>query len=113
MLKPLKFLAIFIYIFLPVFERPSWCIKNPNLTNYYCNDANQTYANSNVPKINPLASNLTYMLCLAIMLAFTYARDRYRELENIYVRRTITVLTTIAMLDLIMVIIYDIALWNV
>ena len=31
-LKPLKFLAIFLYIFLPIFEKPSWCLKNPNVS---------------------------------------------------------------------------------
>jgi len=109
----LKFIAIFLYIFLPVFEKPSWCLKNPNVSADTCNDENDTYANSNIPKIPAIASNLTYLICLGLMLAFTYARDTYRELENPRVRMAITVLTVIASCDLLICIIYDFVMWNV
>jgi len=111
--KPLKFIAIFLYIFLPIFEKPSWCLKNPAVSQDTCNDEAGTYANSNIPKIPPLASNITYLVCLAIMLAFTYARDTYREAETPGVRVAITVLTVIAATDLIVCIIYEFAIWNV
>ena len=47
------------------------------------------------------------------MLAFTYARDRYRELEDARVQKAITVLTVVAAIDLAVVIFYDIMVWNV
>ena len=111
-MKPLKFIAIFLYIFLPIFEKPYWCLKNPDVKVDYCNDEEGTYANSEIPKIPPLASNFTYLICLAIMLGFTFARDQYRELEDPRVRRTIVILTAVAAADLIMVILYDFWTWN-
>ena len=33
-MKFLKHLALGLYVLLPIFERPAWCINNPNIEPY-------------------------------------------------------------------------------
>lgn len=79
--KFIKYIAVFLYICLPIFEKPGWCINNPEIdTNtkegkWYCQNADQTISNSNIPKLPPTLTNSIYLLCLAVLVLFTLARD--------------------------------------
>ena len=55
----------------------------------------------------PIMTNITYILCLLVLLWFTKARDYYRKLDNTSARNVQVMLQIIAIIDLIMVIIAD------
>jgi hypothetical protein len=84
----LKLLAMTLYILLPFFEKPGWCIHNKDLDEntsagyWYCQDATGSIANSHIPKLPAIATNITYIFCLAIMFFFTKARDVYRRRDH-------------------------------
>ena len=63
--------------------------------------------NSNVPKLMPIMTNITYILCLLVLLGFTKARDYYRKLDNTNARNIQIALQIIAIIDLIVVIFAD------
>ena len=86
-MKIAKFIALGLYILLPIFERPAWCIKNPNIGDFptweywHCQDADKRYVNSDLPKLPPVVSNIIYIICILVLLVFTKARDAYRKLD--------------------------------
>ena len=88
--KPVKLIALTLYVLLPIMEKPGWCIKNAELLQnpdqtsayWFCQNTNKTIANSNIPKLPALATNLIYLVCLAILFAFTKARDYYRKRDD-------------------------------
>ena len=58
-LKPLNWIVLAIYILIPIFEKPSWCVLNPEIDTsttqgyWYCNDADGMITNSGIPKLPP------------------------------------------------------------
>ena len=87
-LKPLKLVALFVYMILPFFEKPGWCIENDEVDTsdsyqyWYCQNADHTISNSNIPKLPCNASNPTLILTLIILFWFTKARDVYRKRDE-------------------------------
>jgi hypothetical protein len=88
-LKPINTFAIFIYLAFTVFEKPSWCINaNSSSGNaavettgygyWHCQDAGRTYPTDDMIKLPVNVTNITFIVCLMIMLGFTYARNTYR-----------------------------------
>ena len=86
--KPLKLISLTLYILLPFFEKPGWCIKSASLDHnttegyWYCNTVDKTIANSNLPKLPSIATNLIYIVSLIIIWAFTKMRDVYRKRDE-------------------------------
>lgn len=86
--KPLKLIAMTLYMVLPFFEKPGWCIRNTTLDEgttkgyWYCQNEEGTIANSHFPKLPALATDLIFVFCLIIMFAFTKARDMYRRRDE-------------------------------
>ena len=72
-----------LYILLPFFERPGWCIMNPDVDDgWYCQNSEGSIANSHIPKLPCLATNITFVVCLMVMFYFTKARDMYRRRDE-------------------------------
>ena len=75
-------------MFLPFFEKPGWCIKNAELDEnstegyWYCQTADKMIANSHIPKLPSIATNLLYIICLIILWTFTKMRDVYRKRDE-------------------------------
>ena len=86
--KPLKLIALTLYMFLPFFEKPGWCIKSSILDHdtpegyWYCQTEDKTIANSHIPKLPSISTNLTYIVCLIVIWAFTKMRDVYRKRDE-------------------------------
>ena len=86
--KPLKLVALTLYMILPFLEKPGWCIKSANLDHdsyegyWYCQNAEKTIANSHIPKLPSFATNILYIVCLIIIWAFTKMRDVYRKRDE-------------------------------
>ena len=86
--KPLKLIALTLYMFLPFFEKPGWCIKSSSLDHdttegyWYCQNADKTIANSHIPKLPSIATNIIYIICLIVIWAFTKMRDVYRKRDE-------------------------------
>ena len=87
-LKPLKLVALFLYMVLPFLEKPGWCIDNDEIdTNdaygyWYCQNADRTISNSNIPKLPCNVTNSLLILTLIILFWFTKARDVYRKRDE-------------------------------
>ena len=83
--KPLKIIAMILYIALPFFEKPGWCLQNSEIDintsegYWYCQDEGKYISNSHLPKMPALAVFITYIVCLIILFYFTKARDMYRR----------------------------------
>ena len=60
-----------------------------------------------MPKLVPIMTNVTYIICLLVLLGFTKARDAYRKLDSTRARNVQICLQIIAIIDLLMVIIAD------
>ena len=108
--KGLKLVALGAYIILPFFEKPGWCLDNPDIDlnttegYWFCNDADGTIANSNLPKLPSNVVNIIYILSLIIMFFFTKARDVYRQRDASGDTVTLQLwLTGVAMCDLTIV----------
>jgi len=77
-----------LYLLLPFFEKPGWCINNSDIDTstsngyWYCQNADRTIANSHIPKLPPNVTNSIYIGCLLILLWFTKARDVYRKRDG-------------------------------
>lgn len=86
--KPIKLIALSLYMLLPFFEKPGWCIKNSELDEnstegyWYCQTADKMIANSHIPKLPSIATNLLYFICLIILWTFTKMRDVYRKRDE-------------------------------
>lgn len=86
--RPLKLLALTLYVLLPFFEKPGWCIQNSEIHTdtsegfWYCQNKERTISNSHIPKLPVLATNLIYIFCLAIIFFFTKIRDNYRKRDE-------------------------------
>jgi len=86
--KPVKLIALTLYMLLPFFEKPGWCIQNPEIdTNttegyWYCQNADGFIANSHLPKLPATAINGIFVVCLLIMFYFTKVRDGYRKRDE-------------------------------
>ena len=115
--KPIKILALALYILLPIMEKPAWCLKSDKIDTdtsngyWYCQNKNDEIANSNIPKLPANVTNFTYFICLFVLLYYTKARDFYRKRD----RRgdTVTVqlwLIGISIIDLaITIVVYNIS----
>ena len=83
--KPLKLVAMILYIALPFFEKPGWCLQNSEIDihttegYWYCQDEGKYISNSHLPKLPAIGVFLTYIVCLVIIFYFTKARDMYRK----------------------------------
>lgn len=110
-IKPLNWVVITIYILIPLFEKPSWCVLNPNIDvnttegYWFCDDPTGMITNSGLPKLPPQLTESIELICLLSMLAFTLARDRYRVLETTTARNVHICLTISSSIDLILTII--------
>lgn len=73
---------------LPFFEKPGWCIKSADLDAdttagyWYCQNEQGTIANSHIPKLPAIATNLIYIVCLIVLWTFTKMRDVYRKRDS-------------------------------
>jgi hypothetical protein len=91
--KFLYYIALAVYIFVPVFEKPSWCVGNSEIDvntsqgKWYCQNAADSIVNSGIPKLPPQLTESVELVCLATMMAFLLARDKYRVNENKGLRR--------------------------
>ena len=100
-----------LYILVPFFERPGWCINNNDVDDssdgyWYCQNAARTITNSHIPKLPAVATNVIFIVCLMIMFFFTKARDMYRKRD--LTGDTVTLqlwLMAIAIINLIIVIV--------
>ena len=107
-LKIIKYIAIFLYLALPIFEKPGWCIDSSEIAQdspegyWYCQNEKGTISNSTIPKLPPNLTNSTFFVCLIIMLYFTLARDKYRVQENLFLRSCIIWMTILSCLDLLL-----------
>jgi hypothetical protein len=83
--KPLKMIAMTLYILLPFFEKPGWCIYNTDIDfnttegKWYCQDKEGAIANSHIPKLPAVATSGIFIVCLITMFIFTKSRDMYRR----------------------------------
>ena len=83
--KPLKLLAMTLYIIIPFIEKPGWCIHSTEIDEttsngyWYCQNADKTIANSHIPKLPAIATDIILSCCLMVMFFFTKARDSYRK----------------------------------
>lgn len=86
--KPIKLIALTLYMLLPFFEKPGWCIKNSELDEnttqgyWYCQNSEGTIANSHIPKLPSIATNFIYIACLIVLWTFTKMRDVYRKRDE-------------------------------
>jgi hypothetical protein len=103
-------IALILYFFLPVFNKPGWCINNPIFSNndhnyLYCQDSKNNYPTFNLPKLSPLSTNLTYIGCLCILYLFTRAKDVFRSpsLSEDRTRKVQFVITIISILNYVQV----------
>lgn len=91
-LLPLNSLSVICYIIHTLFERPHWCIQiYKNRSNwtfqeeqllrtwnmYTCNNDDSLYTNSNLPKIDPIYSQLIEITCLLIMVGFKIMCNKF------------------------------------
>lgn len=87
-LKPLKLTALALYIMLPLFEKPGWCLTSSEIARntpegyWYCQNQPETISNSNIPKLPAQATDITYIICLSILFAFVKSRDYYRRRDK-------------------------------
>jgi len=96
---------------MPLFEKPYWCVNNPIIEasspekQWMCQDDDDSFANSGLPKLPCNVTNITYFVCLPIMLTFTYLKDWWRkaDADEVQGRRALTALTILSCLDLMMV----------
>ena len=86
--KFIKSIAFVLYIVLPFFEKPGWCLLNSEIDSnttqgyWYCNNDRGTIANSRIPKLPANVTNISYMICLIVLAYFTKARDYYRKRDT-------------------------------
>lgn len=87
--KFMKYIALTLYITLPFMEKPGWCLHNSEIVadsntgySWYCQNADRTIANSDIPKLPANVLNPTYICCLIILFYFTKARDFYRQRDT-------------------------------
>lgn len=86
--KPIKLIAMVLYIILPFFEKPGWCIYNNDIDvdttrgYWYCNNKAGTITNSHMPKLPSNLTNMTYIICLIVVAYYTKARDFYRRRDQ-------------------------------
>ena len=79
-IKWVKGVGVGILVLLTFFERPSWCLTNPNITDYwYCNDASGGYPNSDIPKLPQGATIIIELVTLYTLLAFTLLQRMYKR----------------------------------
>ena len=110
-LKPLNWIVLAIYILIPIFEKPSWCVLNPEIDTsttqgyWYCNDADGMITNSGIPKLPPQITESIELFCLVTMLSFPLARDRYRRIDDKTARNIHIGLTISSSVDLIITLI--------
>jgi hypothetical protein len=85
-----RYLCLFVYIIGTQFEKPHWCLQNDakqaagdkDFEDWIpdtCNNAEGTYTNSNIPKLNPDISHVIEVFCLIVMLGFSWIRNQYRD----------------------------------
>jgi len=49
---------------------------------WYCQNEGQTIANSDIPKLPVLATNIIYIISLLALFFFTKIRDKYRKRDE-------------------------------
>ena len=92
-LKPLKQVALLLYLFGVILEKPGWCLHNANIDvkttqgYWYCNNESGDYVNSKLPKLPLWITNTVYIICLVTLMGFLLARDKYRRLEDYGIKR--------------------------
>lgn len=106
-LKPLKQVALLLYLFLVILEKPGWCLHNANIDinttqgYWYCNNESGDYVNSKLPKLPIWVTSSVYIICLVTLMGFLLARDVYRRLEDYGIKRAQVALSIIAILNLV------------
>lgn len=120
-LSPLRACALITYIILTQFEQPAWCLeiiwqKNngtpaqkaefKDWDETYCNDPENTYTNSNWPKLDPIYTHIIEITCLMTMLAFQWMRNQYRELDDSSARswKAQKICTAISLFDIVVLV---------
>mmetsp|Transcript_28572 Transcript_28572/g.35353 ORF Transcript_28572/g.35353 Transcript_28572/m.35353 type:complete len:145 (-) Transcript_28572:1866-2300(-) len=77
-----------LYIVLPFFEKPGWCLLNTEIDRdttkgyWFCNNERGTIANSRIIKLPANVTNIAYILCLVTLAYYTKARDYYRRRDD-------------------------------
>ena len=98
----LKHVVLFIYVFTAFFEVPVWCLNDKNIKDQVYWDAD-IYPNSGLPNLPVIAGGLIEVVCLAVLLFFTFFRRSFKVVSyNSRVRELIqVVLSFIAFLDIV------------
>ena len=73
-----------IYISLPIFERPSWCINDDSIPTsghgyWYCETFEKNIPNSQLPKLPIRVPPVTYICCLLILMMFTRLETKFMQ----------------------------------
>jgi len=82
--KFIQILSLVCYVCITFFERPAWCINNPEITcpshcDTSCDFKEGIYANSGTPKLEPLATHIIEVVLLLTLLWFTYWKRFYKH----------------------------------
>jgi len=106
---PLRSIALVTFMLLPLFETPFWCVNNAIILasspekQWYCQDDEDSFANSGLPKLPTNVTNISYFICIPILLTFTYLKDWWRtaDIDEVHGRRALTILSILSCLDLL------------
>jgi len=82
--KFIQIVALAVYVTITFFERPGWCIDNPEITcpshcDTSCNFKEGIFANSGLPKLEPLITHIVEVVLLLTLLWFTYWKRFYKH----------------------------------
>ena len=83
-LKPIMIISLIILVCITFFERPAWCIDNPEITYPLNCDTSSDfrtgkYASSNIPKLPPLVTHIIEIILLLILLGFTLWNRQFQS----------------------------------
>ena len=82
-LKPVMVISLIFLVLITFFERPAWCIDNPEITYAWNCDTNSNFklgrfASSNIPKLPPIVTHVIEIILLLILLAFTLWKNTFK-----------------------------------
>lgn len=81
--KKIKRIRIFFILFLfalTFFEKPEWCLKNPNVANTVtCDNDAREYPNSDLPKLEPLVTKILNLICMPVFMFFTLLKKSFKN----------------------------------
>ncbi|CAI2386453.1 unnamed protein product [Moneuplotes crassus] len=102
----LKYITLYIYMFMVFFEVPSWCLVKKGIQDRRTCDPD-IYPNSGIPKLPYYASRSIELVCLFTLLFFTYFRRAFRKPTRLAKTRELiqSVLTLASVIDIMIALI--------